>query len=126
MKNQEKAIKELALHAAERIRQQAKSPRECTELARKLFDEITGLLLQNAPETGHISAPNSVVEVMDAKSGHLYRRYLELEYEETGNGLRLMGDDIGAKPVQIVFLSNTAIEKMHDLQGLGPDDPVCG
>lgn len=98
---------------------------EKSRLARKLYDRLAEKLLAGALDVAVLAAPNAVVEIIDRESGLLYRRYLELGFEETGNGLRLMGDDIGGKPVQIVYLSNAALEKLHDLSGRGPDTPRC-
>lgn len=95
------------------------------QLARKLFDAVTEALLQDETPVDFLSAPNAVLEVVDQTTGRLYRRYLELEYEENDNGIRLLGEDMAAQPVQIVFLSNAALKKMHDLQGAGPDTPRC-
>ena len=101
------------------------SPGDRSRLARRLFDELASRLLEEVPGTCHISAPNAVVEVVDETSGHLYRRYLELEYDESDNGLRLMGEDIAANPAQIVFLSEAALSRMKELRGEGPDEPRC-
>jgi hypothetical protein len=66
-----------------------------------------------------------VLEVTDHRSGRLYRRYLELGYEENDNGIGLSGENIAGEAVRIVFLSDTALKKMNDLRGAGPDTPRC-
>ena len=101
------------------------SPGERARLARRVSDELASRLSEEAPDTCHIAAPNAVVEVIDEASGHLYRRYLEVEYDESDNGLRLMGEDVAANPAQIVFLSEAALFRMRELRGGGPDEPRC-
>lgn len=123
--DKQERILELANQSADWIKNETADVAERTALARKLFDEIASQLSVEAPETSQITTPNAVVEVVDSQSGYLYRRYLELAYDETDNGLRLFGDDIGGNPVQIVFLSSTALERIHDLQGKGPDFSPC-
>ena len=93
------------------------------KLARELFDTVAQQLQAEAPATDYLSAPNAVVEITDTKTGNLYRRYLELEYQENDNGIRLLGEDMSGQQAQIVFLSSTALHKMHDLRGKGPDEP---
>ena len=107
------------------VRKNASSPLEQAKLARQLYDGLADRLREPAPDTRHITAPNAVVEVVDEATGRLYRRYLELAYEESDNGLRLLGEDISANPVQIVYLSETALARMKELRGGGPDAPRC-
>jgi hypothetical protein len=97
---------------------------DSSQLLRRLFDGICEKLLQGN-STDHISASNAVLEVVDHRSGRLYRRYLELGYEENDNGIRLSGENIAGKAVHILFLSDTALKKMKDLRGAGPDIPRC-
>lgn len=101
------------------------TPAEAAKAARALFDAVAGALLEDAPPASRIAAPNAVVEALDAQTGRLYRRYLELGYDEGPNGLRLMGEDLAGQPVQLVYLSDTALRSMHELQGHGPDEPRC-
>lgn len=107
------------------VSKNAHSPEEQTRLARRLFDGLAEKLQESVTEATHITAPNAVVEVMDETSGHLYRRYLEVAYDESENGLRLIGEDMKANQVQIVFLSETALARMKELHGGGPDAPRC-
>lgn len=109
---------------AECIRQASSNPAEQAIRLREIFDELTEQLLP-AGDVDQIEAPNAVLEVMDEVSGRLVRRYLELEYQENDNGIRLSGEDLTGHDVRIVFLSNQALEKIHDLQGQGRDDPRC-
>lgn len=101
------------------------TPAEAARAARDLFDVVSETLLEDAPPVSHIAAPNAVVEAVDKDTGRLYRRYLELAYDETANGVRLLGEDMAGKPVQAVFLSDAALKSMHELQGSGPDEPQC-
>ncbi|MDR2784692.1 MAG: hypothetical protein LBB83_02135, partial [Treponema sp.] len=64
-------------------------------------------------------------EVLDAESGRLFRRYLELEFEENDNGIRLAGENMAGEPTHLVFLSETALKKMRDIRGHGRDTPRC-
>lgn len=98
---------------------------EKSSLLREISDCLWESLVEEAPETDRISAPNAVVEVIDQRNGVLYRRYLELAYEENDNGIRLVGEDMTGREVQVVYLSESALKKMHDLRGSGPDKPRC-
>lgn len=99
-----------------------------SQLMRSLFDAIAS----SPDSTGKdgadligISSPNAVVEVVDSNTGMLFRRYLELEYSENDNGIRLIGEDLGGNGTSIVFLSAAALEKLRDLRGAGRDNPRC-
>lgn len=72
-----------------------------------------------------IAAPNAVVEVIDRETGRLFRRYLEITFDETDNGLRLFGETMAGEQTEIVFLSEEAIRKIADLRGKGLDKPRC-
>jgi hypothetical protein len=93
-------------------------------LLRRLFDGLCEKLSKDL-SVDHISAPNLVVEVLDAESGRLFRRYLELEFEENDNGIRLIGENMAGESTQLVFLSGTALKKMRDIRGHGRDTPRC-
>jgi hypothetical protein len=112
-------IDRAAAEFAEKLRGRPDS----SQLLRRLFDGICEKLLQGN-STDHISASNAVLEVID-ESGSLYRRYLELGYEENDNGIRLSGENMAGEEVHILFLSDTALKKMRDLRGAGPDIPRC-
>jgi hypothetical protein len=116
----EDAIDKTAGEIAEKLR----GRQDAAALLRRLADGISERLLENTA-TDYISAPNAVLEVVDAGSLRLYRRYLELEYEENDNGIRLTGEDLAGKGVSVVFLSETALQKMNDLRGAGADSPRC-
>jgi hypothetical protein len=113
-------IDKTAAEIAEKLRGRSDS----AALLRRLADGISERLLENTA-TDHIAASNAVLEVVDAGSLRLYRRYLELGYEENDNGIRLAGEDLAGKSVGIVFLSEAALKKMSDLRGAGADSPRC-
>jgi len=72
-----------------------------------------------------IEADSVVVEIMDNTTSKIFRRNLPIEYVETDNGIRLSGETIDGKATQIVFFSDTAITKINDLLGMGPNTPRC-
>lgn len=72
-----------------------------------------------------IEADSVTIEVADKKTGIVYRRHLPLHFQENHNGLMLSGENASGESVQIAFLSNTALDKMKDLMGKGPDQPRC-
>jgi DNA-binding transcriptional regulator YiaG len=73
-----------------------------------------------------IEADSVVVEIIDSSTGKVFRRSLPIKYLETANGLLLAGETMEGTPSQIAFLSETAITKINDLLGKGPDAPRCG
>lgn len=72
-----------------------------------------------------IEADTVIVEVIDNTTGKIFRRTLPIKYLETDNGIQLFGETIEGTPSQIAFYSDTAMTKMSDLLGLGPDAPRC-
>lgn len=91
---------------------------------RTIFDKLTSEVLKKQnTEKKQITSPNLVVEVIDSNNGQLYRRYLEMEYTENANGIRLKGEDLGGNPSEIIFLSGYSIERIAELQGEGSDTP---
>lgn len=70
-----------------------------------------------------IAADTVRLVVTDAKTGHSYLRSLPLDYLETANGVTLSGETYAAKPVQIAFYSEPALERLRELQG---EDDGCG
>lgn len=98
-------------------------PRDQAKFARALFDAIADSIGER--ETASLQAQNAVVEIVDETSGALIRRYLELSYAETDNGLRLTGENMKGETADIVFLSEEAIRKIADIRGAGRDEPRC-
>ena len=100
------------------------SAAEISALMRKLFDKIHESMTANA-EINQITAPNIVAEVIDEKTGLLFRRYLEIEYNENSNGLMISGENIKGEKSEIVFLSETAVSRISELKGSGTNNPPC-
>ena len=98
---------------------------EVSALMRRLFDRIYESVIADA-EINQITSQNIVAEVIDEKTGLLFRRYLEIEYNENSNGLMISGEDIKGEKSEIVFLSETAVSRMSELKGEGADKPSCG
>lgn len=74
----------------------------------------------------HIVANGVIMEIIDKESGRLFRRELPLHYSETGNGILLSGEDVEGRPAVIAFFSGTAMQRLGELFGRGPDRPRCG
>ncbi|WP_378954059.1 hypothetical protein [Pelosinus sp. sgz500959] len=72
-----------------------------------------------------IESDTVVVEVIDKHTGKRFRRNLPIKYVETDNGIRLFGETLEGNPSQIAFYSDTAITKINNLLGHGPDAPLC-
>ncbi|MGI6225421.1 MAG: hypothetical protein ACOYJ1_04115 [Peptococcales bacterium] len=72
-----------------------------------------------------ISANQVVIEVTDKDTGKTFRRTLPLEYFETDNGIKLSGDTLDGTPSHLAFLSETALLRMKDILGKGPDTHRC-
>lgn len=76
-------------------------------------------------DVDQITTHNIVLQIQDEITGRLYTRQLPLDYHENSNGLTLEGEDSSGQPAQIVFLSDTAVNKMKDVTGQGQDKPRC-
>lgn len=72
-----------------------------------------------------IESPAVAVEVLDRETGMLFRRELPLNYLETENGIILSGENSNGAPSTIAFLSDTALHRINDLRGKGPDEHTC-
>ncbi len=72
-----------------------------------------------------LEADEAVVEFFDKSTGQLFRRTLPLRCLETANGIILSGESLNGEPAQIAFLSEAAMQNIHDVIGRGPDAPVC-
>lgn len=73
-----------------------------------------------------ISAQEVTVEVVDERTGKLYRRTLPIDYFETANGIILRGENLDGKFAQLVFYSGRGMERLQGLTGKGPDEDPCG
>jgi hypothetical protein len=121
----ETTIDQTILELAGRLRGRVDAPL----LLRRLFDGLCEKLPADGSGNSsidHIAAPNLVVEVLDTESGGLFRRYLELEFDENDNGIRLIGENMAGEATQLVFLSEAALKKMRDIRGAGRNTPRCG
>lgn len=127
----------------------------CREIVKNLFEQASAdnagelrdwwqeaqrLLLSTAAETlqqrwdnsgtggelASMDADEVVVEVIDKKSGRLFRRELPLKYSETGNGILLAGEDMEGRTAVIAFFSGAAMSRLSELFGQGPDRARCG
>lgn len=70
-----------------------------------------------------LEANEAVVEFWDRNTGKLFRRTLPLNCMETANGIVLSGETLEGQPSKIAFLSQAALQKIHDLVGGGSDTP---
>lgn len=73
-----------------------------------------------------IEADEITVEVIDKHTGRKFRRTLPVTYCETANGVLLKGETATGEPVGISFFSESALEKLGELFGKGPDAHRCG
>lgn len=72
-----------------------------------------------------IESPAVALEILDRNTGMLFRRELPLNYMETDNGIILSGENSDGRPSTIAFLSDTALKRINDLRGKGPDTHRC-
>ncbi len=73
-----------------------------------------------------ISADSVTIEVIDSKTGKLFRRELPIDYFENANGIRLLGENLDGSQCQLVFYSARGLERLQGLTGKGPDEDPCG
>ena len=73
-----------------------------------------------------ISAREVTVEVVDERTGQMFRRTLPIDYFETANGIILRGENLDGKFSQLVFYSGRGMERLQGLTGKGPDEDTCG
>lgn len=94
-----------------------------------LYVEVLELLDRLArdrqPPLEQISAPEIRVVATDECTGQTALCLLPIAYAQTANGVTLSGETYAADPVQIACLSEFALEKLRDLQGIGADKPRC-
>lgn len=72
-----------------------------------------------------IEADWITIEVIDKTTGKKFRRDFPIRYLETDNGVVLFGETLEGKPSQINFLSASALARITELLGDGPDAPRC-
>lgn len=66
------------------------------------------------------------LQVKDEKTGEIFSRELPIEFYENANFLRLRGEDLHGNPSELVFLSETGMNRLKDLTGGGADNDPCG
>lgn len=84
------------------------------------YDRING---EEGTIVDVLEANEAVVEFLDKNTGTLFRRNLPINCIETANGIVLSGETMDGQPSKIAFLSETALQKINDLVGKGPDVP---
>lgn len=97
--------------------------RSCT--INYIFDYFNNKLAPNNIPLDFISCDEVTVEVKDNTTNRIFRRNLDISYVENSNGLKLTGENLKGQPSEIVFLSDTAINKIIDVTGQGPNKSRC-
>lgn len=82
--------------------------------------------MENEEKIFSIAASEVTIEVADRATGKTFRRTLPMDYFENANCLRLCGEGLDGKPAELVFFSDTGVDKLRDLTGGGPDQDPCG
>lgn len=97
------------------------------ELHRQILQALDARmeLLYRDTDTEYINASQVTVHVQDEAKGRIYSRLLPLTYRENSNGLVLSGENASGEPSEIVFFSETAVEKVSDITGHGADHSPC-
>ena len=62
-------------------------------------------------ELHEIHADMVTLEVTDKTTGETFRRELPIDFYETANFLRLRGEDLNGKPSELVFVSDTGMDR---------------
>jgi hypothetical protein len=82
--------------------------------------------LQKEPNALYeITADCVTIEVTDKKTGQKVTRTLPITYRENAHFLKLSGEDVEGKPSQIVFISESGVDKLIDMTGGGADIDAC-
>lgn len=90
-----------------------------------ILDYFNNNLTSNNTPLDFISCDEVTVEVEDKTTNRIFRRTLDISYIENSNGLKLMGENLKGEPSEIVFLSDTAINKIIDVTGQGLNKSRC-
>lgn len=88
-------------------------------------NQLMAPLYPNQENVDYISSQAVILQIQDKESGRVYTRQLPMDYRENSNGLTLEGEDTSGQPSQIVFLSDTGIDKINDVTGQGRNVPRC-
>ncbi len=90
-----------------------------------ISDYFNNSLAPNNTPLDFISCDEITVEVKDKATNRFFRRNLDISYIENSNGLKLMGENLKGEPSEIVFLSDTAVNKIIDVTGQGLNKSRC-
>ena len=90
-----------------------------------ILDYFNNNLTSNNTSLDFISCDEVTVEIKDKTTNRIFRRTLDISYIENSNGLKLMGENLKGEPSEIVFLSDTAINKIIDVTGQGLNKSRC-
>ncbi|MDU4860396.1 MAG: hypothetical protein E6356_00925 [Terrisporobacter othiniensis] len=90
-----------------------------------ILDYFNDNLTPNNAPIDFISCDEITVEAKDKTTNRIFRRNLDVSYIENSNGLKLMGENLKGEPSEIVFLSDTAINKIIDVTGQGLNKSRC-
>ena len=82
-------------------------------------------LTPNNTPIDFISSDEVTIEVKDKETNKIFRRTLDISYIENSNGIKMTGENLKGKPSEIVFLSDTAINKIVDVTGKGLNKSRC-
>lgn len=90
-----------------------------------ISDYFNNNLAPNNAPLDFISCDEVTVEVKDKTTNRIFRRNLDISYIENSNGLKLMGENLKGEPSEIVFLSDTAMNKIIDVTAQGLNKSRC-
>ena len=90
-----------------------------------ITDYFNNNLAPNNAPLDFISCDEVTVEVKDKTTNRIFRRNLDISYIENSNGLKLMGENLKGEPSEIVFLSDTAMNRIIDVTGQGLNQSRC-
>lgn len=82
-------------------------------------------LTPNNTPIDFISSDEVTIEVKDKETNKIFRRTLDISYIENSNGIKMTGENLKGKQSEIVFLSDTAINKIVDVTGKGLNKSRC-
>lgn len=82
-------------------------------------------LTPNNTPIDFISSDEVTIEVKDKETNKIFRRTFDISYIENSNGIKMTGENLKGKPSEIVFLSDTAINKIVDVTGKGLNKSRC-
>lgn len=104
----------------------AKTEADYGTLYRQILTALDASMQSAHPASAdRITSDQVTLYVRDEATGHMYCRTLPLDYRENSNGITLSGENIHGKTAEIAFLSNTAVNKIQELLGKGPDLSPC-